>query len=185
MLDWNQVLRMANSQMDEVVQHYQKGTWQDREAAIDAFNAQVAASQAQAESEGDNALAPRPAETREAYTQRVGQWILDSVASSYGRINERLEQAIFVTKVARIAVAAAAYRADVGQWPEKLQELVPAYATAIPADMYTGKPLTYVRGAGGICIYSVGKNGEDDGGVDNSRLGLDDLGVGVPAELVP
>jgi hypothetical protein len=56
------------------------------------------------------------------------------------------------------------------RWPATLTELVPAYLPAVPTDPYSGDPLLYKVFDDGVAVYSVGKNGVDDGGVRiNSR----------------
>ena len=41
---------------------------------------------------------------------------------------------------------------------------------AVPLDPYDGQPLRYRRLADGIAVYSIGKNGVDDGG-DTTNAG--------------
>jgi hypothetical protein len=72
-------------------------------------------------------------------------------------------------RVTAVSLAAQLYRADHGRWPEKLDELAPAYLPAVPADPYheDGRPLGYVikRGAlpgGGDRPLVYFDAGEDD-----------------------
>ena len=51
-----------------------------------------------------------------------------------------------------------------GALPESLNDLVPAFLPAIPADPFDGKPLRYRKLKTGYCVYSVGPNQRDDGG---------------------
>jgi len=60
----------------------------------------------------------------------------------------------------RIAI----YRADHGQYPEKLDELAPAVLPQLPVDLYHAKPFVYKRDADGYLLYSTGEDGIDDGG---------------------
>ena len=66
--------------------------------------------------------------------------------------------------VTRLAVALAGYRADRGQYPEKLDDLTPDYVKSVPPDPFTDQPLIYRVTADGYLLYSVGRNGVDDGG---------------------
>lgn len=51
-----------------------------------------------------------------------------------------------------------------GDFPQSLDELVPAYLPAVPSDPFTsGSALRYRSGADPV-VYSVGENGQDDGG---------------------
>jgi hypothetical protein len=58
---------------------------------------------------------------------------------------------------------------EAGEHPQSLPDL--------PKDPYSGKPLIYRKTSNGFVVYSVGANGEDDGGVP---LRVD----GVPRDLV-
>ncbi len=73
-----------------------------------------------------------------------------------------------------------------GQYPEKLEELVPDFLSAVPEDTHAPPktPLRYRRDAEGALIYSVGENGLDDGGVFEKA---EDIGyrIGKPRETRP
>jgi hypothetical protein len=87
----------------------------------------------------------------------------------------------------RIAVALAAYRSDHGRYPEKLSELAPKYLKEIPRDLFNGEPLIYRTTKDGYLFYSVGMNGQDDGGrargdePGEDGLRGDDVRVRMPA----
>ncbi len=80
-----------------------------------------------------------------------------------------------------VAFALAAYRADNGRYPAKLDELAPRYLASVPGDIFSGKPLIYRPAANGYLFYSVGVNGQDEGGrwFDDDPPG-DDPGVRMP-----
>jgi hypothetical protein len=66
------------------------------------------------------------------------------------------------------AVAAERYRRDKGKWPESLEGLRAAgYLRQVPIDLYDGKPLRLRRLDDGLVIYSVGPDGQDNGGKIN------------------
>ena len=54
--------------------------------------------------------------------------------------------------------------ADHGAYPAKLADLSPKYVAAIPKDRFTDGDLHYSLQDGGYLLYSVGHNGQDDGG---------------------
>jgi hypothetical protein len=63
------------------------------------------------------------------------------------------------------ALAAERYRlANHNQLPATLQDLVPSFLGAVPADPFDGKPLRYNRLPKGYIIYSIGEDGVDNGG---------------------
>jgi hypothetical protein len=68
----------------------------------------------------------------------------------------------------RTAIAAIAVErwrvAHEGKIPDSLSELVPNFLPSIPADPYDGQPLRFKKLAQGYVVYSIGSNGQDDGG---------------------
>lgn len=63
----------------------------------------------------------------------------------------------------RILIALKCYKAEHGELPETLDELVPQYFESIPLDDFDGKPMKYSREK--RVVYAVGKDLEDNGGV--------------------
>ncbi|MEI2727116.1 MAG: hypothetical protein V9H26_27560 [Verrucomicrobiota bacterium] len=50
--------------------------------------------------------------------------------------------------------------------PENLADLTPAFLAVVPADPFTGEPLRYRRTDKGFVIYSVDRDGLDNGGLE-------------------
>jgi hypothetical protein len=74
-----------------------------------------------------------------------------------------------LTETARLATASCGlaverYRLARGALPGTLRDLVPTYLADVPADPFDGKPLRYKRLERGYVVYSVGPDGNDDGG---------------------
>jgi hypothetical protein len=91
---------------------------------------------------------------------------------------DRLEQA--ETNL-QVAVALALYRADTGRYPQALIDLAPKYLAAVPGDRFSGEPLIYEPDPEGYLLYSVGLNGQDDGGQSNDDVPKgDDIRVRMP-----
>ena len=61
-----------------------------------------------------------------------------------------------------IALAATAYKAANGDYPNRLEDLVPAYITRIPIDPFDNKPLKMKSVPGGLDLYSMGSTKESD-----------------------
>ena len=68
-------------------------------------------------------------------------------------------------------LALAEYRARHGEYPERLDALVPEYLDAVPNDRFlpTPTPLIYRPHPDGFALYSVGRNGVNDGGRPDDR----------------
>jgi hypothetical protein len=71
-----------------------------------------------------------------------------------------------ILRTARVAVAVERYRLahKDKQWPENLDQLVPAYLDKVPTDPFDEQPIRYRRIGKDVVIYSVGMDGVDDGG---------------------
>jgi hypothetical protein len=67
-------------------------------------------------------------------------------------------------EVAKTLLAVERYRLAHAKLPETLDQLVPDYLAAVPADPFDGAPLRYRRLNRGFVVYSVGEDGKDDGG---------------------
>jgi hypothetical protein len=78
-------------------------------------------------------------------------------ARNFNRTRAELRSAV-------VALAALRYRRDEHHWPERPDELVPRYLSAVPTDPFDGQPLRWLRLPDGIVIYSVGPDRTDNGG---------------------
>jgi len=67
-------------------------------------------------------------------------------------------------QTARAALAVERYRLATGNLPDVLGDLVPSYMDSIARDPFDGEPLRYKKLDVGFVVYSVGQDGQDDGG---------------------
>jgi hypothetical protein len=67
-------------------------------------------------------------------------------------------------RCAAAALAAERYRLAEHRWPERLEDLVPRYLGAVPADPFDGQPLRLRRLPDGLVIFSAGPRRADDRG---------------------
>jgi hypothetical protein len=67
-------------------------------------------------------------------------------------------------RTAEAALAVEGYREQNGRLPANLNELVPQFIAAVPQDPFDGQPLRYHRLDKGYVVYSVGRDGHDNGG---------------------
>lgn len=72
--------------------------------------------------------------------------------------------------VARVAMAAQAYRSQFHSYPKSLAELSARLGWNLPDDPLSGKPLIYKRTDKGFKVYSVGTDMKDDGGIPEEVL---------------
>lgn len=87
-----------------------------------------------------------------------------------GSVTSTAENAVrFETRAqcVRAAVAIERYRLKHGSLPASLDELVPEYLGKVPDDLFRpepGQPLGYLRKGDGFRVYTVDRDGVDDGG---------------------
>jgi hypothetical protein len=78
---------------------------------------------------------------------------------------QKLAQAETARRLTVTAIALKRYHFQHGTYPAALNDLVPAFLPAVPSDFMDGKPLRYrLRPDGDFLLYSVGEDGQDDGG---------------------
>jgi hypothetical protein len=88
----------------------------------------------------------------------------------YLRYYERVNNSIAQRRFMDLALAAAAYKADKGEFPTTLEILVPDYIETLPNDPMDEKPMKYNAMDGGLDIYSTGWS---------SKLGKDHFYLGA------
>jgi hypothetical protein len=70
-------------------------------------------------------------------------------------------------RIAAAALAIERFRlAHAGALPGSLQELVPTWCPSVATDPFGGKPLRYKTQGSSYAVYSIGGDGQDDGGVN-------------------
>jgi hypothetical protein len=67
-------------------------------------------------------------------------------------------------RTAQAAIAIERFRLARGKLPDQLDDLVPQFLPAVPQDPFDGEPLRYRRLETGYVVYSVGSDGQDNGG---------------------
>jgi len=67
------------------------------------------------------------------------------------------------------ALAVEEFRTTGSHLPELLAELVPTYLDSVPIDPFDGQPLRYRKLDPGYVVYSIGQDGQDDGGRESPQ----------------
>ncbi len=85
---------------------------------------------------------------------------------SLGALVKQEFMAIALRRMAATSLAIRMFEVDQGQRPARLEDLVPDYLPAVPADPFAddGRTLGYLPDAEPPVLYSVGPDGVDDGG---------------------
>ena len=73
---------------------------------------------------------------------------------------------VALVRVAAAALAIERFRlAHANALPDNLEQLTPACCKTVPTDPFDGKTLRYKKNGSSCAVYSVGSDGQDDGGV--------------------
>lgn len=86
------------------------------------------------------------------------------VVVSVTHVASRVTDADARHHAARLLLALHRYRATHRAFPQRLDDLVPAFVNVVPTDPFDGQPLRLVRSRNALRLYSVGPDGKDDGG---------------------
>lgn len=99
-------------------------------------------------------------------------FLLKMLAVPAGRIVTIHERTTGLVRCAALAIATERFRLREGEFPTRLQDLVPDFLDEVPTDPFSGKAMLMTETEQGIVIYSVGENGTDDGGQVVPRQGI-------------
>jgi hypothetical protein len=139
---------------------------------------------------------PNPSKSdRRLMEIRDSQWLsfryqsVLRLTGSFTSLNRRAAEYFARRDAMQIAIACELHKRSTGTYPATLDALVPSYLPTMPIDPVDGKPLRYVLRDGKPVVYSVGADGDDDGGRAmplNKKMKADDLhrtAVGGDAQL--
>jgi hypothetical protein len=105
--------------------------------------------------------------SKQESTGRDGPSVLDGrvYEFSLARAFELHFRSLTCVEAALATLAIAQYHREHGQYPESLEELVPAILPRVPTDYADLRPLRYRRTGDDYLLYSIWSNGVDEGGV--------------------
>jgi hypothetical protein len=100
------------------------------------------------------------------YTSRIPWYfkLTGYEGGAYGTVflKQAMLEATFLAS--RTGLACKLHKSRTGEYPDKLEVLVPGILKEIPVDPFTGRPFVYRREGDGFIVYSFGSNEKDDGG---------------------
>jgi hypothetical protein len=96
--------------------------------------------------------------------QRMRYWLPWALLPAIDAVFSAAERTIQVRSATEVAIALTMWKRRHGQWPERLDQLVPELLPAVPPDRADGKPLRYAVREGQAVVYSIGQDRDDDAG---------------------
>jgi hypothetical protein len=159
-IDWNVALERGNDYYDRYAAAVRLPTHAARKLAMAQLENELNRLASGFGTESIVAsLLSRSARSDAAATVMISLFLpaLNAVMDAQDRQNTMLD-------LTRLAAALAVYRAEHGEYPQKLGSLVPTVLEKLPVDLYNAKPFIYQRKDDGYLLFSTGENGADDGG---------------------
>lgn len=163
-VNWDLVARSINQHFQQTTAILRLPTVKARKVAAEKLGKQIAVAKP---SWVDNRFEWWPVLAglkREGATKYVTSLLLASISDSH--FQDHRAQLLGEARLAvhRVGFALAHYHAVHNKYPKRLEELTPAYIKKLPLDPFTDQSLLYRRTADGFRLYSVGMDGQDDGG---------------------
>ncbi len=185
--DYNAVMRSQNAWIDRTVAALRQPTWSARRTAIHSMETEIDTSMKGPRSVFSTAFSFLSS-PRRTISEGMGQMMVSLSMTGVRGVAEAEMRANVKRDLINVGFRLAQYRADRGEYPNQLADLVPQYIAAIPIDPFADHPFVYRWQPVGFMLYSVGLNGKDDGGTgyrdyESDRdvdAGEDDIVVRVP-----
>lgn len=160
-VDWNIPLRKLNAHFDELSAAADLSDWDARKNALDVHEQQLKRIEV--------SIAGRKAAGglktwNVVRSEIVGDIFVTLMLPATNVACDAQDRANTHRALTELAAALAIYRSNHGIYPESLEQLVPGVLDKLLTDLYHDRPFAYRRTNAGYLLYSLGPNGQDDGG---------------------
>jgi len=166
-VDWNVALKKLNRAYDQAAAAMRISDYDERQAAFELFETELNDSANGVKTPGRLIAAVL---SRNARSDLVGTIITSLLLPALTAANAAEDRNNSLLSLTQLAASLAAYRAEHGSYPERLDDLVPAIIPQLPVDIFHAKPFVYRQTDDGYLLYSIGPNGKDDGGNNEQML---------------
>jgi hypothetical protein len=178
-VDWNIPLASINEWMDRFVAAAKMEDAESRAAAMERIETDINALAGGVKEPWSIAAAVL---SRRRASEKVSDLLAALLCPAISAVFQSESRIRTDEELLLLGVALSKYKADKGEYPEKLEELVSGYVKTIPVDAFAGTPLVYKKRANGYLLYSLGANQVDDGGKGYDE-DADDLFVEIPTRV--
>jgi hypothetical protein len=162
--DFDEMLRMANTHYDRLVEAGRMADRRKRAEAVDELSEQIEEEFDRSANLGSLAKSFLRKGPRKTMTEKIGQVLLAVMTPALSAALQSEDRAVMTFQMTEVALALAGYWADHGSYPETLEKLVPEYLEQVPLDLFAGDALRYQASGQDYLLYSVGPNREDEEG---------------------
>jgi hypothetical protein len=161
-IDWDPALRNANRWYDRLAAAMRLKDRGSREKQLDQIEQELKAVKKALVDSGE--VAKFAAASPEAKGKVLGDVLISLLVPAVRKVQQAADRTEQIQRNLHVAFALAAYQRDHKRYPMKLEALAPTYLARIPNDVFSGRPLIYRPSEKGYLLYSVGANGQDEGG---------------------
>jgi hypothetical protein len=181
LVKWDEPLKLGNQWYDRLVRILLIENRKQQAAALDQFDAdfnRLGQQARQVPTRTGISFFPRTVPSRFTSQNFVTLMLAAVPAAAQTALHLETHRSMF-----DIVMALFEYRADLKHYPDTLEKLVPEFIERIPVDYFGHRALVYRKTDAGFLLYSLGKNGRDDGGEGWSEHNTeaDDVTIQVPA----
>ncbi len=174
--DLDRAIRRANRHYDRLAEvgllntrHEREQAWTDAAQHVEATLSLLPRDRIRATHVMQAELLRRTQPERvELFTDVVTDYLVRWLQRPIGGARNTVERPETFNVLKRVALAVAGHRAEHGVYPAALDQLVPGWLDTVPDDPFAAEPgqaIIYRVEDDRVVIYSVGDNGEDNGGV--------------------
>lgn len=174
---WEEPLRMGNACYDRLVEAFEKPTRAERDAALRQIENDHRQMAQQVKDFNKFLWELVTSSPRRSMGRQIGRVLVSLLSPAILQMAKAEDRGAVYGALGQIALALAAYRAEHGEYPAELAQLVPKHLAVIPEDPFANAPLRYKRTDRGRVVYSVNVNGKDDGGANRNVHPDDHAGV--------
>lgn len=179
-VDWAVAMQTLNKQYDDLAAFAKIPNPQARDKALADLNATMVARRAELGSV--KSVVASVLGGNKGRGKNMGNTFANLLVPAVAQVFEAENRVRMRREVTIAGFAILEYRAANGACPASLQDLVPEYLTAVPADVYTGEALKYATDGVNFKVYAIGKNRTDDNGrTFTANQPWDDIGFHIPA----
>ncbi len=177
-IDWNPALEAANKMYDRLVAAVREKNRAKRNLALTEIENDLNKMRSSLMGGAAALTLKNPALPPATRGADVGTVLVTLLAPAVRKVQDASDRATQTHENVITAFACSWYQRFNGKYPDKLQDLVPTYLSAVPTDLFSDKPLLYLGGVNGCSFHSVGPNGIDESG--DSTPPRDDIGITLP-----
>lgn len=159
--DWNVGLAEGNRWYDRLAAAARTPNYGEREGHLLELRNELLDRDSSLHNPGTWAIASCSTGKR---SEMLGSAILKSYFPTISATMDAQDRERTTLALTQLAAALAVYRAGHGEYPDRLDQLVPDIIPTLPVDLFHETSFLYKRDADGYLLYCVGPNGRDDDG---------------------